>query len=281
MLLTAEPNTISGALIVLILAIAAVVPTVVIYVYRLYKRKINQEHETQSRRLKIDEQTGTAKIELAKTKVELEHKERMAELKHQQRTERAIYGDPTMDAAKKAVGNTFKAAAAVLAAPTLVGAYAVGADPLHLEEEEKDSIDLELFRKKALRLGCTEDMSLTEMAETVIKYAPEASLRQLPESMPIEEKAARLLGAFTASGNKKEKEEREKQEQENKQKAFDQKLELEKKEAEHRMKLEEKRVKGQLSVAKKKISADVHKEAINATAQVVDDVGGKAVEAYI
>lgn len=51
------------------------------------------------------------------------------------------------------------------------------------------------FIKKAVRLGCDTTMSVRDMATTVIGYAPEASLRELPEDMDDIEKAARLLGA--------------------------------------------------------------------------------------
>lgn len=62
--------------------------------------------------------------------------------------------------------------------------------------------DTDLFRQKALRLGCNEQMSLGEMAEVVLKYAPEASLKELPEGLSVEDKAVALLGAFKTQAKK-------------------------------------------------------------------------------
>ena len=62
--------------------------------------------------------------------------------------------------------------------------------------------DTDLFRQKALRLGCNEQMSLGEMAEVVLKYAPEASLKELPERLSVEDKAVALLGAFKTQAKK-------------------------------------------------------------------------------
>lgn len=56
-------------------------------------------------------------------------------------------------------------------------------------------IDPETFISKAMKLGCDAGMSIQEMADMVLKYAPEASLNELPEEMDPVEKAARLLGA--------------------------------------------------------------------------------------
>lgn len=56
-------------------------------------------------------------------------------------------------------------------------------------------IDPETFISKAMKLGCDAGMSVQEMADMVLKYAPEASLNELPEEMDPVEKAARLLGA--------------------------------------------------------------------------------------
>lgn len=63
--------------------------------------------------------------------------------------------------------------------------------------------DTDLFRRKAMRLGCTEQMSLGEMAQIVLKYAPEASLKELPDHLSDEDKAVALLGAFK-EGKKEE-----------------------------------------------------------------------------
>lgn len=62
--------------------------------------------------------------------------------------------------------------------------------------------DTDLFKQKALRLGCNEQMSLGEMADVVLKYAPEASLKELPEGLSSEEKAVALLGAFKEQAQK-------------------------------------------------------------------------------
>ncbi len=56
--------------------------------------------------------------------------------------------------------------------------------------------DTELFKQKAMRLGCNETMSLGDMARVVLKYAPESSMKELPEGLSDEEKAVALLGAY-------------------------------------------------------------------------------------
>lgn len=63
------------------------------------------------------------------------------------------------------------------------------------ELSDGDVISPDEFMKKAMKLGCDSTMSISDMAHTVIKFAPETSLKELPEDMDEVEKAARLLGA--------------------------------------------------------------------------------------
>ena len=71
-----------------------------------------------------------------------------------------------------------------------------------------DMADVDLFKSKAKRLGCRDDMSLAEMAKLVVSFAPEASLKELPEGLSDEEKAVALFAAYrkeeTPNESKKE-----------------------------------------------------------------------------
>lgn len=67
------------------------------------------------------------------------------------------------------------------------------------ELSDGDTISPEEFIAKAMKLGCTPEMNIGDMANTVLKYAPEASLKELPEDMDNVEKAARLLGAVKSN----------------------------------------------------------------------------------
>ncbi len=216
MLLAAETTTFLDVLSTLILAVSGIIIAVALPMRSLYKRKLKQDYKMQSRRLKMDEKEGKAKIKLEKTQAQLAHKQKIDELnnqkklkemdiQHQERLEGIVHEEPKIDVAKKAVGNTLKAVGTVVGAPVRISTNA-GQRVSHTVPDEESGIDWQIFRSKASRLGCTEKMSTTEMAEIIVKYAPEASLRQLPANMPVEEKAARLVGAFTESGNKKKEE---------------------------------------------------------------------------
>lgn len=123
-------------------------------------------------------------------------------------------------AAAVGAGSVGAAAATLTAASgTIAAAGAVkhlgheasmGAERVHAHMEDVDSgrevrefpelsdgetISPEEFMEKAVRLGCTQQMSINEMAETILKYAPEASINELPPDMDDVEKAARLVGA--------------------------------------------------------------------------------------
>lgn len=125
-----------------------------------------------------------------------------------------------------AVGATGVGAAAVglttIGSTWLAGhEVAKGAERVHAHMEDVDHgravrefpelsdgsvISPDEFIKKAVRLGCDTTMSVKEMAATVIGFAPEASLNELPADMDDVEKAARLLGAvrYPAIEEKKE-----------------------------------------------------------------------------
>lgn len=91
--------------------------------------------------------------------------------------------------------DTTKIGAATEEAAGLMGAH-VDAAIAQKSARIEAIADTELFRSKALRLGCNENMSLGEMAKVVLKYAPAASLAELPEDMSDEDKAVALLGAY-------------------------------------------------------------------------------------
>lgn len=63
------------------------------------------------------------------------------------------------------------------------------------ELSDGETISPDEFVRKAMKLGCDASMDIASMAQTVLKYAPEASLNELPPDMDDVEKAARLLGA--------------------------------------------------------------------------------------
>ncbi len=122
----------------------------------------------------------------------------------------AAVGAPVVAGGVALAGGGALAAAAAAGTTMITGtAIAEGAERVHGVMEDVDHnrpvrefpelsdgyvISADEFRKKAIRLGCDASMDPAQMADVVIKYAPEASLNELPPDMDKVEKAARLLG---------------------------------------------------------------------------------------
>lgn len=124
----------------------------------------------------------------------------------------------TVAGAASAAGTALTASAGTIAAAGAVKhlshEVSMGAERVHAHMEDVDrgravrefpelsdgeTISPEEFMDKAIRLGCTQQMSINEMAATILNYAPEASVRELPPDMDDVEKAARLVGAVKST----------------------------------------------------------------------------------
>ena len=185
---TENSNTIPGAFIALILAIAAAVPLLL----RLYFKQKRREQKTVKKRLQTAQQIEIQKLKQQKREADQQYaleKRRMALEQKQlrQKVGRAIQEKQQTDAVREQLLKQQEEAASKRIA---------------------DMADVDLFKSKAKRLGCRDDMSLAEMAKLVVSFAPEASLKELPEGLSDEEKAVALFAAYrkeeTTNESKKE-----------------------------------------------------------------------------
>ena len=186
-ILTAQQtNSLSGGLITILLAIAAAIPLLL----RLYFRDRKHSQKLEHKRLMSETQLKEAEMRQRMRIEKAESAQRIKLEKERLRIEQ--------EALKRATSNVDKAAAQdrVINASNHLKIAQKDATMQSMSEKIQQIADLDLFKEKAKRLGCTEDMALGEMALRILSLAPEVSLRELPEGLSDEEKAVALLAAY-------------------------------------------------------------------------------------
>lgn len=173
-LTTQQSGSISGGIVALLCAVGAAIPLLLRLYFKDKKRTQVMEHkrlmsETQLKEAEMRERIKLEKAESAQ-RIKLE-KEKLRVEKEKLKVEK--------EAIKAVVKSNQES--------TKVNA---------MSKKIMQIADLDLFKEKAKRLGCTDDMSLGDMALRVISLAPEVSVKELPEGLSDEEKAVALLAAY-------------------------------------------------------------------------------------
>ncbi len=183
-------KTLTGAVIALLGAMAAAIPILLRLYYRDKRAKEKQKHIEEKIRLKSNAQLERKKLALEEKKLKQENALEQKQLKQQAALEKEKIKQQAAIEEMKVKQEVKKEPESEKKKPELISPVVKTLLP---------SVDIDLFKKKAVRLGCKEDMPIEDMAKRVLQLAPEFTLKELPEDMPDEEKAMRLLGAFKTS----------------------------------------------------------------------------------
>lgn len=185
-ILTAQQSgSISGGIVALLCAVGAAIPLLLRLYFKDKKRTQVMEHkrlisETQLKEAEMRERIKLEKAESAQ-RIKLEKVESAQRIKLEK--EKLRVEKEKLKVEKEAI----KAVVKSNQESTKVNA---------MSKKIMQIADLDLFKEKAKRLGCTDDMSLGDMALRVISLAPEVSVKELPEGLSDEEKAVALLAAY-------------------------------------------------------------------------------------